>query len=163
MRKLICSMLFALTSLPTLAVSSEVAKDIGEARIELTDLAWLEGCWEGTAFGNPASECWMLAPDGRLTGMFQLIDGEHQQFSEIFVLDRFDDGPALRLKHFHPNLHGWEERDQYMSFTLKETSANLARFDGLLYQLEADGSLIIELRMKRGEEHVTERMTFRRR
>jgi hypothetical protein len=132
-------------------------------RIDLADLAWLEGCWDGTAFAKAATECWMRAPNGRLTGMFQLLDGEQQQFSEIFVLDHFEDGAELRLKHFHPNLHGWEERDQYLRFVLKETAPGLARFDGLLYQLEQDGSLRIELRMKRGEESFTERMLFRRR
>jgi hypothetical protein len=163
MRKLICSTLLTMTSLSALAASSEVAEVPAETRIELSDLAWLEGCWEGTAFGNLAGECWMRAPDGRLTGMFQLIDGERQKFSEIFVIDRFDDGPALRLKHFHANLHGWEERDQYLSFPLKETGPGVARFDGLLYRLEEDGSLSIELRMKRGDEHHTERMLFHRR
>ena len=131
-------------------------------RVELTDLAWLTGCWEGSAFGQAASECWMPAPSGRLTGMFQLLSGADQQFSEIFVIDRFDDGPALRLKHFDRDLIGWEEKDGFVRFPLLETGPDFARFDGLLYRLQPDGTLRIELRMQRNGETVIETMLFQR-
>lgn len=132
-------------------------------RIELSDLAWLEGCWTGTGFGQRVDECWMRTPGGRLTGMFQLLDGERQKFSEIFVLDHFDDGPALRLKHFHANLHGWEEKDDYMRFVLRETGPGFARFDGLHYRLDEQGRLLVELAMKSGGKRWTESFVLERR
>jgi len=117
----------------------------------------------GTGFGRAATECWMSAPNVRMTGMLQLIDDEGRQtMAEIFVLDVFDDGPALRLKHFHPDLTGWEERDAHVVSPLLETSADLVRFDGLVYRLQQDGSLQIELRVKRNGEASIETLKFRR-
>ena len=130
---------------------------------ELSQLAWLEGCCVGAGFGQAATECWMSAPNGRMTGMFQLVDDQGRQtMSEIFVLDVFDDGPAIRLKHFHPDLTGWEERDAFVVFPLLETGPDIARFDGLVYRLLGDGSLQVELRVKRKGEVATETLQFRR-
>lgn len=130
---------------------------------ELSQLGWLEGCWSGTGFGKRVDECWMRAPDGRLTGMFQLIgEGGRQEMSEIFVLDHFAAGPAIRLKHFHPDLTGWEDRDAFIEFPLRETGPGFARFDGLTYRLDPDGRLIVELMVSRGGEPSLERLEFER-
>lgn len=126
-------------------------------------LTWLEGCWEGTGFGKRVSECWMSAPDGRLTGMFQIIGADgSQEMSEIFVLDRFEDGPAIRLKHFHPDLTGWEGRDDFLVFPLRETGEGFARFDGLTYRLSEEGRLVVDLVVSRGGEESLERLVFER-
>lgn len=146
-----------------MAVTGASAQDEPEARIELSDLAWLKGCWTGTGFGNRVGECWMSSPDGRLTGMFQMIDGDGKQtMSEIFVLDDFEAGPAIRLKHFHPDLTGWEGRDEFIVFPLRETGADFARFDGLTYRLAEDGRLVVELVVSRGGETSLQRLEFER-
>ncbi|MGK7297145.1 MAG: DUF6265 family protein [Candidatus Wenzhouxiangella sp. M2_3B_020] len=133
------------------------------ARIELSDLQWLEGCWEGTGFGKRVTECWMSAPDGRLTGMFQMIGADgSQEMSEIFVLDEFEGGPALRLKHFHADLTGWEAQDDFVVFPLIETGEGFARFDGLTYRLSDDGRLIVDLVVSREGEESVERLEFER-
>lgn len=138
-------------------------QDAPETRVEIGDLAWLEGCWEGTGFGNRVEECWMTAPDGRLTGMFQMIGADGKQtMSEIFVLDEFEDGPAIRLKHFHPDLTGWEGQDEFIVFPLRETRADFARFDGLTYSLAEDGRLIVELVVSQGGEPSLQRLEFER-
>ncbi len=155
-------LVFALASSPLQPEPAVTPEPAETPRIALADLSWLEGCWEGTAFGQAASECWMRTPNGRLTGMFQLLDGDRQRFSEIFVLDFFEDGPALRLKHFNPDLSGWEEKNDFIVFRLRETGTGFARFDGLDYRLDENGELLIALSMKRGEERHIERMRFRR-
>lgn len=149
-------------SLMLVAVTLPLAAAEGPPRLDLADLAWLEGCWQGTAFGSPATECWMRAPDGRLTGMFQVIQEGRQTFSEIFVLDRFDEGFELRVKHFHPDLTGWEEKGAWVTFRLRETGAGLARFDGLLYRLDEQGTLEVVLEMEHGVERRSERLVFTR-
>lgn len=146
-----------------LAQLDSATEAVEQARVDLADAAWLEGCWAGTGFGQSATECWMSAPNGRMTGMFQLVDHEGRQtMSEIFVLDVFDDGPALRLKHFHPDLTGWEERDAHVVFPVLETGPDFVRFDGLVYRLLEDGSLQVELRVKRNGEASIETLQFRR-
>ena len=139
------------------------APDESSQRIELSDLGWLKGCWEGTGFGNRVGECWMSAPGGRLTGVFQMLDADGSQtMSEIFVLDHFEYGPAIRLKHFHADLTGWEGRDDFVVFPLRETGPDFARFDGLTYRLAEDGRLIVELMVSRGGESSLQRLEFQR-
>lgn len=105
----------------------------------------------------------MTAPDGRLTGMFQMIGADGKQtMSEIFVLDQFEDGPAIRLKHFHPDLTGWEGQDEFIVFPLRETGADFARFDGLTYSLAEDGRMIVELVVSQGGEPSLQRLEFER-
>jgi len=132
-------------------------------RLRLSDLSWLEGCWQGTGFGKRVTECWMRAPDGRMTGMFQLIgDDGAQEMSEIFVLDEFEDGPAIRLKHFGPELIGWEARDDFVVFELRETGPDFARFDGLTYRLTAADRLVAELAVTDNGAQRTVRLAFGR-
>jgi len=142
------------------AISFQAAGD--EPRADIADLAWLEGCWQGTGFGATVSECWMSAPDGRLTGMFQVVGEEGQQFSEIFILDDFEDGPAIRLKHFNPDLTGWEAQDEYVVFELLETGENFARFDALTYRRDEMGRLVVEVVLTDGDTRRTERLVFER-
>lgn len=149
--------------LALLGAPPEADGPTGATRIDLSDLGWLEGCWQGTGFGKPVTECWMRAPDGRLTGMFQMIgDAGEQEMSEIFVLDEFDDGPAIRLKHFGPELTGWEAQDAFIVFELRETGPDFARFDGLTYRLAGDGRLIVDLVVRQGEGSRVERLEFDR-
>ena len=68
----------------------------------------------------------------------------------------------MRLKHFHASLVGWEEKDGWITFPLVETSEKEARFKGLVYRLDDDGQLLIDLDMKQGDQIKTERITYRR-
>lgn len=149
--------------LAALAMTHAVAQESVDAgsRFDLNELAWLEGCWEGTGFNNRIGECWMSAPDGRLTGMFQMIapDGG-QTLSEFFVLDAFRDATAIRLKHFNADLSGWEARDEYVVFELLETGPDFARFDGLEYRRDDQGRLIIHVTVSRDGEESVERLVL---
>lgn len=149
--------LATLAMTPVFAQASEGA----EPHLDLKDLAWLQGCWEGTGFNNRIGECWISAPDGRLTGMFQMIgpDGT-QTLSEFFVLDAFDDAPAIRLKHFNADLTGWEARDEYVVFELLETGPDFARFDGLEYRRDNQGRLIVHVTVSRDGVESVERLVL---
>lgn len=127
------------------------------------DADWLEGCWEGSGFGSPASECWMSSPTGRLTGVFQLLraDGS-QRFSEIIVIDVFEDGPAMRLKHFHADLTGWESADEFVSFPLLEQRDDALIFEGMEIRLTPDGGLTVDVVIGEGDQARTERFTYSR-
>lgn len=127
------------------------------------DADWLEGCWQGSGFGAPAAECWMTSPTGRLTGVFQLLraDGS-QRFSEIIVIDVFEDGPAMRLKHFHADLTGWEGADEFVSFPLLEQREDALIFDGLEMRLTPEGRLIVDVDIGEGDQSRTERFEYAR-
>ena len=155
MIRLIFLLMFAMTQL-----FAQASED-GEPHFDLRELAWLQGSWEGTGFNNRIGECWMSAPDGRLTGMFQMIgpDG-NQTLSEFFILGAFQDAPAIRLKHFNADLTGWEAQDEYVLFELLETGPDFARFDGLEYHRDNQGRLIIHVTVSRDGKESVERFVL---
>ena len=134
-----------------------------ESTPDLTDLAWFEGCWEGEAFGGVAKECWVSGPGGRMTGLFQLENDGELVFTEIMHLGEFENGPGLRVKHFNPDITGWEEKGDFIHFTLKETGPKRAVFSGLTFELGEDGRLTLELQMKNEHGEIrTETMVYER-
>lgn len=134
-----------------------------EPQAKISDLAWLEGCWRGSAFNGVGAECWVQGTDGHMTGLFQLVQNGELSFTEIMHLADFEDGPALRVKHFHPDITGWEEKGDFISFSLQSADDQGAVFSGLTFAREGDNRLVLELRMKSGEgETYTETMVFDR-
>lgn len=124
---------------------------------------WLQGCWEGEALGGHAVECWMHAPMSRLTGVFELHDETGAQvFSELIVIDTFEDGPAMRLKHFRPDLTGWEAKDDYITFPLIEQRKDALIFDGLEMHLLEENRVLVEVVLGVGDESRVERFEYTR-
>ena len=49
----------------------------------------------------------------------------------------------LRLKHFHANLKGWEEKDETIDFPLVKLDGQTAYFDGMTFEKVSDTELNI--------------------
>ncbi len=116
--------------------------------IDLTQMSWLEGCWQGEGLGGQMDECWISAPDGRLTGLFQLVTEGQQSFSEIMMLSYFDGVPGLRVKHFDPAAFTQWSSDNGVGHTFKllNVGTDFVTFDGLEYRLE-EGKLKVRLQL----------------
>lgn len=122
----------------------------------------LLGCWEGEGLGGQVYECWMPGPGGRVTGTFQLVQDGEQAFSEILIIDDFGEGPEMRLKHFYGDLKGWEEKDDFVTFKLKEARDDALVFGGLTITFEGDDRLLMDLRMKTSSGVQTMSFTYDR-
>ena len=77
-----------------------------------------------------------------MVGMFRLSGGGAVMFYEIMILVEDEGGVSMKLKHFDPDLRGWETRDSMMTFRLVRASAEAVWFEGLTFRKEADGSLM---------------------
>lgn len=120
---------------------------IGEpARIE--DVAWIAGNWSGEALGGWCEEVWSEPNAGSMMGMFRLIRDERPAFFEILTIVEQDSTLILRLKHFHPNLKGWEEKDETVDFPLVKVDGQTAYFSGMTFQRKSEDELIIYLAFK---------------
>lgn len=108
-------------------------------------LAWLEGCWAGEGLGGEVSECWMSSPDGRMTGVFQIVSDGELQFTEILMLGEVDGVSGYHVKHFDADFTGWEERDEEVSFAFISARGTRAEFEGLTYDLGPEGVLLVTL------------------
>ena len=68
---------------------------------------------------------------------------EQVSFYEIETITEENGTLILRLKHFHANLKGWEEKDETVDFPLVKLEANRALFDGLTFEKISDDEMNI--------------------
>jgi hypothetical protein len=110
------------------------------ARID--DFAWLAGHWRGPGLGGTAEEVIAPAAGGHMMGMFRLRNAEGVvQFYEFYTLAETGDTVTLRLKHFTPELAGWEEKADFVEFRLVALEEGAAYFDGLTFEREGKDGL----------------------
>jgi hypothetical protein len=95
-----------------------------------------------------------------MVGMFRLVSDDGPAFYELFALAEHEGGLILRLKHFHPEMRGWEDRDQTVDFALVAKTENELQFDGLTYRREGIDAITVFLAMH-GKEGGAREVTFR--
>jgi uncharacterized protein DUF6265 len=99
-------------------------------------------------------------------GMFRWVREGKVRFYELIAIEQEGDGVFLRIKHFHPRLVGWEEKDAAHEFVLVELNGREAIFLELdrpdarwaVYRLEGDDRLLSYF--ARENEPVTETGMF---
>ena len=106
----------------------------------LADVNLLTGHWKGDFLGGMAEEIWLPPAGGTMLGVFRLCKNNQILFYEIMIMVEEEDSISLKLKHFHPDLKGWEENDGSVTFRLIKVGKDAIWFDGLTYYKE-EGSL----------------------
>ena len=127
---------------------------VGKAKI--ADLAWLAGFWEGTGLGGEVDETWTTPKHGHMSGTFRVFKEEKLVFSEYFTLSESGDSISLRLRHFNPDLVGWEKKEEPIEFRLIKIAGKTAWFDGWTYRLDEEGRLSAMVVMKKKDGSVSE-------
>jgi hypothetical protein len=64
---------------------------------------------------------------------FKLINDGKVTFYEIEIIREVDNTLILQLKHFGPNLKGWETKYETVDFPLKEITENKVVFEGMAF------------------------------
>lgn len=109
---------------------------------QVADLAWLTGRWVGEGLGGSAEYHFAPLSDGTIAATFKHARDGAVRFYEIVVIAEFDGHTAVRIKHFNPDLTGWEAADEWIEFRLLALEpGRAAYFDGLTYRLGDDGRL----------------------
>lgn len=101
---------------------------------DISALSWLAGAWTGPRGEGQAQE--LIAPPlgGQMMGMYREVNGDGAlTLYEFYVFAEVDDTLTLRLKHFSPEMIGWEEKDEYVEFPLVAIEGEIAYFDGITY------------------------------
>ena len=123
---------------------------------------WLVGDWVGTGIdGAEAAESWLPPSGDTMVGLFvqEKPDGG-LMFTEHMDLAEEGGSLVLKLKHFNPDLTGWEEKDGMVRFRLLSIEPCAAYFSSLTYRCEAEGGLLVAVRMK-SEGDAVEELVFR--
>jgi len=116
----------------------------------LKDLTMLVGHWRGEMFGAKADEIWLEPAGGSMIGMFRIFNEKSPMFYEFWAAVEEEGSVTMRLKHFNPDMTGWEEKDKMVTFRLVKFDRNNLWFEGLTYSRQRDGSI-------RGHVAITEK------
>lgn len=109
----------------------------------LADIAWIQGHWKGNAFGGITEEIWTPPLGGSMMCAFKLVANGEVQLYELVTITEESNTLMLRLKHFHSNLKGWEEKDETVDFPLVKVTKNKIFFDGFTFEKVSDEEMNI--------------------
>jgi Domain of unknown function (DUF6265) len=119
----------------------------------LSDVQWIQGHWRGEAFGGITEEVWTPPLGGSMMCAFKLVVDGKVSFYEIVSLAEEGNSLIIRLKHFHGDLKGWEEKDKTVDFRLVKIVDNRAYFDGMTFERVSPDELNVYVMIgKPGEE-----------
>ena len=100
---------------------------------------WLSGDWAGEGLGGIAEEAWLLSAAGSLAGVYRGTRGGQVSFYELMTVVEAGGSLVFRLKHFAPDLRGWESPERAVEFPLVRAARSAVYFDGLTYRRTAEG------------------------
>ncbi len=155
------------SALPSVAQHTHVAPE-GHVSPPATLAAaeWLVGDWLGTGIeGAEAAESWLPPSAGTMVGVFvqEKADGAIM-FTEHMYLAEEGGTLVLKLKHFNPDLTGWEEKDGIVRFRFLSAEPCALYFSALTYRCDGKDGLLVAVRMKSEGDEVDELVfRFRRR
>ncbi len=101
------------------------------AQATAEDFHWLSGRWEGQGFGGTVEETWNPPLGGTMIGSFRLVNAEGPEFYEFLTLMPEGESMVYKVKHFNPDLVGWEEKEESIGFPLVKITQDTAWFQGL--------------------------------
>ncbi len=148
----VCALLIS-----TLGLSSDPEKK----KFDINDYSWLVGSWVGDGFGGVSEEMWSPpSEDGTMMGVYRHHKGDGSlNFYEFLVLDE----SGLKLKHFTPDLVGWETKEDFVTFEMVDYTKDKIELKGLVFERKSDSEMEIRLRLKYQDRIETEVFKMKRR
>ncbi len=129
---------------------------------EVEQLSWLAGSWSGSGINSaPAHEIWLPPTGDTMVGLFVQEDGAGGlMFTEHMYISEAEGSLVVRLKHFNPDLTGWEEKDDMLTFRLVAMEPCAAYFSALTYRCangeNTDDGIVVAVRMKSVGDEIQE-------
>lgn len=115
----------------------KVADDVESPAATAVQLDWLVGSWSGPGVrGEPAMESWTAPVGGTMVGTFIQTNAEGSiWFTELMYIRPVEiaggESLEIAIKHFNPDLTGWEEKDEVERFRLVAIEECAAYFQTL--------------------------------
>ncbi len=120
----------------------------------IAEAAWLVGQWSGEGIGGAeAHESWLSPSGTTMVGTFVQETAEGGiMFTEHMYLMEQDGSLVVKLKHFNPDLTGWEDKDGMLTFRLLAAEPCALYFSALTYRCatedEGENGMVVAVRMK---------------
>lgn len=130
---------------------------------KIADFKWLAGNWIGDGFGGVSQEAWTEPTVNNMVGVYKHYKDGKPTFFEFFNISETDGKISLKLKHFNPDMMGWEEKADFVEFPFVSATKTKIEFKGLIYELVEENKMEISLKLKQGDKISTEIFHFERR
>ena len=101
--------------------------------------AWLEGDWVGNGPGGTFEEGWLAPLAGNMVSVYRGMRDGRVSFFQVVTLVEAGQSLAVQLKHFAPDLRGWEPKDKTVDFHLVRTAPGALYLDGMTYRRTQEG------------------------
>lgn len=129
----------------------------------IADMAWIEGHWIGDMPNGPVEQVVLGPRFGHMPGFVRALAPGNVIFYEISVFMEVDNSLTVRVKHFTPELAGWEAREAYIDRPLVDRDATNFFFDGITVSRTGPDSFTVYFLNRSGsEEGETIVIPFRR-
>ena len=133
-----------------------LAEGASPAAATVDVMSWLAGRWEGDGLGGQTEETWAPPMAGEMIGTFRLIRNGKPVFYEFIRIGQTDRGLAMQLKHFNPDMTGWEEKEKFVTFRFVKAEENVVYFEGLTFRRDSANDITIFLALKSKDGTVRE-------
>lgn len=98
---------------------------------EISDMSWYAGRWVGKGFGGDLEENIGPVMGNSMIGSFRLVQEGEPVFYEFIAIIAENGTLAYKVKHFNPDLTGWESKETYTTFPLVKMGEQTVWFDGM--------------------------------
>ncbi len=90
---------------------------------------------------------------GAMLGTYRHLSDGKNNFDEFMQINEEDRSIKLRIKHFNPDMKGWEEKENFVDFPFVSVENGKAVFKGLTYERVDENSMKISLELHDKEKH----------
>ena len=149
-------------SLVLILLSTTIFAQQNTLEPKLENIKWIAGTWHGEAFGGQTEEIWSEPSGGSMMATFKLINDGKVTFYEIEVIREIDNSLILQLKHFGPDLKGWETKDETVDFPLKEITEDKVVFEGMSFEKVSENEMNVFVDVTNKGEVETVKFNYKR-
>jgi len=128
-------------------------------KANINDVSFITGYWVGEAFGGQIEEVWTSPLGDSIMGSFKLVVDEKVEFYELCTISEENETLVFRLKHFHNDLKGWEEKDERINSQLVKIEKNKVFFNNFTFEKVHENELNIYVLFK-SDDGIEEEMKF---
>jgi hypothetical protein len=127
----------------------------------IADAAFLVGHWTGEGLGGTFEEIWTAPKKGVMVGMYRGLKDDAPTFQELLVLREENGSLMIRLKHFNPDMTGWEEKAQVVTMPFIGKRDGIVHFDGMAFQVTGPDTLTCYLAIENKKDGTAREAIFR--
>lgn len=137
-----------------------LAKGQASPPATIKEVAFLVGHWSGNGLGGTFEEIWTAPRQGVMVGMYRGLKDDAPTFNELLVLREEAGSLVIRLKHFNPDMTGWEEKDQVVTMPYVGTRGGVVHFDGMAFKPTGPDTVTCYLAIENKKDGTVREATF---